>query len=130
VLRQLCLRAIELAEDFLAQAARARLRSQPGLRLVPVWSTRRISRTVFAELGAHGDVVRVMAALPDGRFATGGFDGRLLLWDPARPGADPEQLVVVVIFSLAIFYYAVSLAMSSETINRVVAAEERLDHEE
>jgi amino acid transporter len=38
------------------------------------------------------------------------------------------DMVVVVVFSLVIFYYAVSLAMSGETISRIVAAEQR--HEE
>jgi hypothetical protein len=35
------------------------------------------------------------------------------------------DLLVVVGFSLVIFYYAVSLAMSGETISRIVAAEQR-----
>jgi len=43
---------------------------------------------------------------------------------------DWVDLLVVVIFSLAIFYYAVSLAMSSETIDRIVTAEERHDQDE
>ena len=35
-----------------------------------------------------------MAVLPDGRVASGGGlgDGRVLVWDPADPGADPVQL--------------------------------------
>ena len=30
--------------------------------------------------------------LADGRVVTGGTDGRVLVWDPARPGARPVQL--------------------------------------
>jgi amino acid transporter len=37
------------------------------------------------------------------------------------------DLLVVIGFSLVIFYYAVSLAMGAETINRIVAAEEHLE---
>ena len=30
--------------------------------------------------------------LPDGRVVTGGDDGRVLVWDPAEPGAGPVEL--------------------------------------
>ena len=30
--------------------------------------------------------------LADGRVVTGGDDGRVLMWDPARPGAGPAEL--------------------------------------
>ena len=57
------------------------------------------------ELGRHAGV-RAVAALPDGRVATGNGDdrrvlvwdqagpeaGRVLVWDPADPGADPVEL--------------------------------------
>ena len=33
-----------------------------------------------------------VAVLPDGRVVTGGDDGRVLTWDPARPGVDPAEL--------------------------------------
>ena len=34
-----------------------------------------------------------MAVLPDGRVVTGGCDGgRVLVWDPAEPGAGPVEL--------------------------------------
>ena len=33
-----------------------------------------------------------MAVLPDGRVASGDSDGRMLMWDPARPGAGPVEL--------------------------------------
>ena len=33
-----------------------------------------------------------MAALPDGRLASAGDDGRVLVWDPAAPGAGPVEL--------------------------------------
>jgi WD40 repeat protein len=34
--------------------------------------------------------VTAVAVLPDGRVVTGGGDRRVLLWDPARPGAPAE----------------------------------------
>ena len=33
-----------------------------------------------------------MAVLPDGRVVSGGHDGGVLVWDPARPGTDPVEL--------------------------------------
>ena len=33
-----------------------------------------------------------MAVLADGRVVTGGDDGRVLVWDPDAPGADPAEL--------------------------------------
>ena len=33
-----------------------------------------------------------VAVLPDGRVVTGGGDGRVLVWDPAEPGAGPVEL--------------------------------------
>ena len=33
-----------------------------------------------------------VAVLPDGRVVTGGRDGRVLVWDPAEPGAGPVEL--------------------------------------
>jgi WD40 repeat protein len=36
--------------------------------------------------------VRAMAFLPGGRLVTGGDDGRVLVWDPAAPGAGPVEL--------------------------------------
>ena len=30
--------------------------------------------------------------LPDGRVVSGGGDGRVLVWDPARPGTGPVEL--------------------------------------
>ena len=45
------------------------------------------------ELGEHDGGVVAAAVLPDGRVVTGGSnDGRVLLWDPAEPGAGPVQL--------------------------------------
>jgi len=93
VLRQLCLQAAEFGEDHLASALRARLRSQPDSGLIPIWTTRRTSRALLAELGRHDDgPVYAVAGLPDGRVVSGGRDGRVLVWDPARPGSDPVQL--------------------------------------
>ncbi len=36
--------------------------------------------------------VEAMAALTDGRVVSGGIDGRVLMWDPARPGTGPAEL--------------------------------------
>ena len=33
-----------------------------------------------------------VAVLPDGRVVSGGDDGRVLVWDPAAPGAAPVEL--------------------------------------
>jgi WD40 repeat protein len=36
--------------------------------------------------------VNAGAVLPDGRVVSGGFDERVLVWDPSRPGADLVEL--------------------------------------
>jgi WD40 repeat protein len=36
--------------------------------------------------------VDALAVLPDGRVVSGGVDGLLLVWDPARAGTDPVEL--------------------------------------
>jgi WD40 repeat protein len=92
VLRQLCLQLAEFGENSLADDARARLRALDGPRLVPLWTTRRASRALAAEVGRHDSYIRAVAVLPDGRVASGDSDGRVLLWDPAAPGADPVEL--------------------------------------
>ena len=50
------------------------------------WSGTGCSRRGPAELGRHDGGVRAVAVLADGRVVTGGYDGRVLVWDPARPG--------------------------------------------
>jgi len=37
-----------------------------------------------AELGRHHGSVQAVAVLADGRVVTGGYDGRVLAWDPAH----------------------------------------------
>ena len=59
---------------------------------MPLWTTRRASRAVSADLGRHDGAVGAVAVLPDGRVVAGGEGGRLLVWDPAAPGADPVEL--------------------------------------
>ena len=92
ILRQLWMQAAELAEDQLAEDIRSRLPSWPGPRLVPRWTTRRVGRALSGDLGRGHGRVRGVAVLPDGRVITGGDDGRVLMWDPADPGADPAEL--------------------------------------
>jgi hypothetical protein len=92
VLRQLWMQAAELGEDRLASDLRGRLRSQPGSGLIPIWTTRRTSRALSAELGRHDDLVLAVAVLLDGRVVSGGSDRRVLVWDPARPESGPVEL--------------------------------------
>jgi WD40 repeat protein len=92
VLRQLWMQAAELREDDLASDLRIRLRSQPNSGLISMWTTRRASHAMSAELGRHDDSVRAVAGLPNGRVASGGYDARVLVWDPGRPGSDPVEL--------------------------------------
>ena len=65
--------------------------SQPGPGLVPLWTTRRASRALLGDSAATAARVRAVAALPDGRVVSGGYDGRVLLWDAAEPGARPGR---------------------------------------
>jgi WD40 repeat protein len=44
------------------------------------------------ELGRHDDHVLAAAVLPDGRLVTSGSDRRVLVWQPAKPGAPVIQL--------------------------------------
>jgi hypothetical protein len=92
VLRQLCLQAAELGEDHLASDLRARLRRQSDPGPIPIWTSRRTSRALSAELGRHDGSVAAVAVLPDGRVVSGGADGWVLVWDPTRPGSDPVEL--------------------------------------
>jgi WD40 repeat protein len=46
----------------------------------------------LAELGRHDGSVIAVAVLGDGRVVSGGGDGRVLVWDPARPGTAPVEL--------------------------------------
>jgi Trypsin-like peptidase domain/WD domain, G-beta repeat len=92
VLRQLWMQAAELGEERPASDLRARLRSQPDSDLIPIWTTRRASRALSAELGRHDDAVYALAVLPDGRVVSGGEDLRVLVWDLTAPGADPVEL--------------------------------------
>ena len=53
--------------------------------------TRRDPAAGPVELGRHDGGVTAVAVLPDGRVVSGGDDGRVLVWDPARPGGRPGR---------------------------------------
>ena len=92
VMRQLCLQAAELGEELLAAQIRTLLLA-PGYRdLVPQWTSRRANRALIAELDGRWGWVNAVAVLPDGRVVSGGHDGRVLMWDPAAPGAVAADL--------------------------------------
>src|SRR6266851_2926162 len=91
-LRQLWMQAAELAEHDLAADIRGRLQPVAGPCLVPRWTTRLASPALTGELGRHEARVLSVAVLADGRMVSGGDDGRVLLWDPTHPGAEPAEL--------------------------------------
>ena len=92
VLRQLCLQAAELGEEVLAVELQKRLLSSAHPDLVPQWTSRRANRALLAELHGPGGWVNAVAVLPDGRVVTGGRDGRVLMWDLAKPKTGPAEL--------------------------------------
>jgi len=93
VLRQLCLQAAELADDRLAENARRRLLRLPDPGPVPLWTTRRTSRALSADVASRpARKVTAVAVLPGGRVVTGWDDGRVLVWDPKSAGAEPMEL--------------------------------------
>ena len=96
--RQLCLQAAELGETRLAADFRIRQLACDDPGPVLQWTTRRASPALVLELGRHRGGVAAVAVLPDGRVVTSGgcggfgYDGRLLVWDPAEPGTGPVEL--------------------------------------
>ncbi|GAB3843314.1 hypothetical protein ACFPIJ_28990 [Dactylosporangium cerinum] len=90
VTRQLLAQTMELGAADLARALRARLPA--AATLVPTWTNRRASHhALVAELGRHKHAVRAMVPLADGRVVSTD-SSRALVWDPARPGAEPFAL--------------------------------------
>ena len=81
VLRHLCLEALH--HDYSDISAEFRLRleqaSDPGL--VPIWSSRRVGRTLVANLGHHDGWVQSVLALSNGTIISGGNDARVAAWD-------------------------------------------------
>jgi WD40 repeat protein len=92
LMRQLCLQAAELGADRIAGDLRARMRSLPGLRVVPLWTTRYGSLATSGELGRLDHSVEAIGVLPDGRLIIGASDGQMSVWDPSAPGAEPTEL--------------------------------------
>ena len=90
--RQLCMHATELDENALAADFRARQLACDDPGPVLQWTTRRASPALILELGRHERGGKTVAALPDGRVVISDYDGRVLLWDPAEPGAGPVEL--------------------------------------
>jgi WD40 repeat protein len=92
VLRQLCLQAMEFGEDDFANAARTRLGALSDPGPVPLWTTRRASAALAADLGAHQGGVSAMALGYESMVVTGGKDGRVLAWNASTPGVRPVEL--------------------------------------
>jgi WD40 repeat protein len=105
ILRQLWIQMAELGEDEVADSIRSRLQSLSGPRLVPEWTTRRASPALSGELGQRQGWVLTVTVLGDGRVVSGEADGRVLIRDPADPGAGPMEVGrhVGVVWSVAAF---------------------------
>jgi WD40 repeat protein len=55
------------------------------------------------ELGHHGQAVRAVAVLPDGRVVTGGADDRVRMWDVQS--SSPGNLLACSVYALATSLY-------------------------
>ncbi len=95
--RVLCMHALEQGEKDVAATLRDQLDEAAYPGLIPLWTTRRANRALDYELGRTDQPVLAIAVLGDGRIATGDGDvggfggGRVLVWDPTRPG-EPLEL--------------------------------------
>ena len=87
VLRQLCLGALELGAEDIAQESRELLRAQSCPWPVPLWTNRRNTPAFTIHLGSHQEWVQGIAELPDGRVVSVGDDGEIMAWDRMNPGA-------------------------------------------
>jgi WD40 repeat protein len=92
--RQLGLQAAELSETLLADGFQARQLACGDPGPVLQWTTARASPALILELGRVEGGVGAVAVLPDGRVVTSGDGaaGRVLVWEPAEPGASPIEL--------------------------------------
>jgi WD domain, G-beta repeat len=90
LLSTLCLQALRYGMETVAAAARARLETLPGPRLIPISSSQR-SLPPRRELGSHDGGVGAVAVDRAGRWVvTGGYDGRVRLWQVDAPGTPTE----------------------------------------
>ena len=89
---QLCHQALQLGEEVLADALRRRLVASPTACAIPRWSTRRPEAPLIGEFNCHDGATRALRALSDGRFVTGGADGRVRIWDPAASARVPVEV--------------------------------------
>ncbi|MBK3563708.1 trypsin-like peptidase domain-containing protein [Streptomyces sp. MBT62] len=86
VLRQLCLGALELGAEDIAQESRELLRAQPCPWPIPLWTNRRNTPAFTIHLGSHQEWVQGIAELPDGRVVSVGDDAEIMAWDRMNPG--------------------------------------------
>jgi WD40 repeat protein len=84
VLRQLCLQAMIYGWHDLADTIRHHLQQHQPAGLIPQWTTL-INRPPAVELGSHDGRVCAVGRIVHGRVASGGDDGRVLMWNPAAP---------------------------------------------
>lgn len=69
-----------------------RSNDESGIEEIHIWDPRTPDSKPKA-LGYHGDGVHSLAVLPDGRIATAGPDGRMLIWDEGKTTGPEIQVI-------------------------------------